>query len=89
MSLDNSNNSNETKEIIHVKRICFDPILYFEKIEVNAKTPSKVSNEAAGFDMYSVEDVLISPFDTIKVRTGIKLNIPKCHYGRLAPTSGN
>ena len=49
--------------------------------------PTKGSSDAAGFDLYFVEDVLV-PSATVKLlRTDIGFNIPKGYFGKIHPRS--
>jgi dUTP pyrophosphatase len=50
--------------------------LRVKKINNNATTPIKAYNEDAGMDIHSVEDAIIRPGETIKVKTGIALAMP-------------
>lgn len=53
-----------------------------------ALPPKRNSEGDAGFDLFSVEDCFISPFERKLVRTGIHIAIPDGYYGRIAPRSG-
>ena len=50
--------------------------------------PSRGSSEAAGLDIYSIEEVAIEPKQRVVVRTGLAVAIPEGYYGRVAPRSG-
>ena len=50
--------------------------------------PNKGTPGAAGFDLYSVEDVVIPPGGSGKVALGFKLTAPPGTYARVAPRSG-
>lgn len=51
--------------------------------------PSRQSTEAAGYDLFSVEDITdLQPGSRICVSTGISIEVPAGHYGRIAPRSG-
>lgn len=54
----------------------------------NAKIPTKGSDDAAGYDLYSVEEGIIEPYSHKLIDTGITLEIPKGYYGKIAPRSG-
>ena len=62
--------------------------LAFEKISANAKTPVRGSLDAAGFDLFSAEEVTIPPGARACVKTDLKFAIPPGSYGRVAPRSG-
>jgi dUTP pyrophosphatase len=53
----------------------------------NARTPTKGSLDAAGYDLYSACDNIIQPHDKALIKTDISLEIPKGYYGRIAPRS--
>ena len=53
-----------------------------------AKAPSRQSERAAGYDLYSSEDTKISPYERNLVPLGIAVAIPSGYYGRIAPRSG-
>lgn len=61
----------------------------FSKIHEDARVPTRGSAGAAGFDLYSVEDVRIpAAGGKAMIHTGIVFEIPKGYYGRVAPRSG-
>ena len=59
-----------------------------------AKVPTRGSDYAAGYDLYadlpkiSGEFVAIPPHQTIKISTGIAVEIPKGYFGGVYPRSG-
>uniref|UniRef100_A0A8C2G3W2 Deoxyuridine 5'-triphosphate nucleotidohydrolase n=1 Tax=Cyprinus carpio TaxID=7962 RepID=A0A8C2G3W2_CYPCA len=63
-------------------------VLRFAKLTENATTPSRGSNRAAGFDLYSAYDYSIGPMDKALVKTDIQIAVPHGYYGRVAPRSG-
>lgn len=60
----------------------------FKKMDVNAKTPTKGSADAAGFDLYSIETTILKPGMTAKVHTGISIAIPQGCFGGIFARSG-
>lgn len=57
-----------------------------KKLKDNAMLPSQKTEGAAGFDLYTVEDVWIEPFNvvgSVSISTGIALEIPKGYHGKL------
>lgn len=62
--------------------------LRFKQLETNATLPTRGSAQAAGLDLYSIEDVVIEPKQRALVRTGLAVAIPEGYYGRVAPRSG-
>jgi dUTP pyrophosphatase len=63
-------------------------ILSFKKLDERALLPSRGSLYSAGLDLYSIEDLIITPNQRILARTGLAVAIPEHHYGRIAPRSG-
>ena len=53
-----------------------------------AKLPCYGSAEAAGLDLVSPQEITIHPGERRLVDTGVQLQIPPGHYGRVASTSG-
>lgn len=62
---------------IKIKKISFDAVL-----------PSYAHVGDAGLDMYSNENVLIQPGESIKVKTGISAEIPEGFVGLIWDKSG-
>ncbi len=62
--------------------------LSFKRLDPRATLPTRGSSQAAGLDLYSIEDVAIEPKHRALVRTGLAVAIPEGHYGRVAPRSG-
>lgn len=62
-------------------------ILYVKKLDTDAIIPTKGSAGAAGYDLYALEDTVLSVMKTTKVRTGIAVSMPEHCYGRIAPRS--
>ena len=58
------------------------------KLVDGAKAPVKGSKGAAGYDLYSNEEITIESGDRALVDTGIILGFPEGHYARIAPRSG-
>lgn len=65
-------------------------------VHPNAKVPVRGTPEAAGFDLFSVDQMLVRPHERVVVGTGICIEFPKfpeCgvseeFYGQIAPRSG-
>lgn len=53
-----------------------------------AKVPSRADEGAAGYDLSSVEELEIEPGTRKLVNTGVRMQLPMCTYGRVAPRSG-
>lgn len=59
-----------------------------ERCHPDAQLPTKGSPEAAGYDLYSVQQVTLFPGERQAIDIGIKTQIPKGFYGRIADRSG-
>lgn len=64
-----------------------DNVLYFKKMSDRATTPSRGSELAAGYDLYSAENVIIPKQGKALVKTDIAIALPEGCYGRVAPRS--
>ena len=62
--------------------------LRFMRLRSDVQPPTRVNPNAAGFDIRTIEDVLLAPGGRACVCTGLQLEIPTGCYGRLAPRSG-
>lgn len=64
---------------------CKEKVLYFKKLSDRARSPSRGSYLAAGYDLYSAEDVIIPKQGKALVKTDIAIALPEGCYGRVAP----
>lgn len=64
------------------------PQLRVKKLNENANIPTRGSQHAAGFDLYTSNDVTILPGESILVGTGVAMAIPDGHFGQINPRSG-
>ena len=62
--------------------------LRFAKLSASARAPSKGSADAAGFDLFAAESILVPPGGRASVKTDIQVAVPPGCYGRIAPRSG-
>jgi dUTP pyrophosphatase len=62
--------------------------LSFKRLHAKAILPARGSAQAAGLDLFSIEDVVIQPQQRALVCTGLAVAIPEGYYGRVAPRSG-
>jgi dUTP pyrophosphatase len=53
-----------------------------------AYLPTRGSARAAGYDLYSIEDKVITAQGKSLIKTGLSIAIPSGNYGRIAPRSG-
>lgn len=60
----------------------------YKKLSTNALTPTRATDQAAGYDLYSNMRYIIPPRNKCLIFTDIMLQIPIGYYGRIAPRSG-
>jgi dUTP pyrophosphatase len=63
-------------------------LVKYKKINENAKEPTKSHEDDACFDLYASEYHMLFPSDTIKVGTGLAVEIPKGYCLKVIPRSG-
>ena len=65
-------------------------LLNFKKLNEFAYTPTRGSEGAAGYDLYAAVDepIIIKPHTTVKIGTGIAVEIPKGNFGGIFARSG-
>lgn len=65
-------------------------VLKIKKINENAVVPTRGSKDAAGYDLYCASSavVRIYPRETIKISTGIQMEIPDGYVGLIFARSG-
>ena len=63
-------------------------ILQIVKLSSNAITPTKGSTGAAGFDLYSAYNYMLSAYGKILVKSDLQIKVPQGTYGCIAPRSG-
>lgn len=64
------------------------PQLKVKRLSENAKLPVRGSPGAAGYDLFSAQDVTIQAQGKAIVPTEISIAVPEGTYGRVAPRSG-
>lgn len=59
------------------------------KIKTDSNTPAYATEHAAGIDLYcnTNSDVVIGPKETVKIHTGLFVEIPDGHFGAVYPRS--
>jgi len=62
--------------------------LKVKKLNNLAQIPAYQTEEAAGFDLHSVEDVVIAPNERKLIGTGLSMEIPKGYEIQIRPRSG-
>lgn len=64
-------------------------ILKYKKLHPEAHTPKYATKGSAGFDLASIEEIVILPGDTVLIRTGLAFEIPEGYELEIRPRSGN
>ncbi len=59
-----------------------------KRVHADAKIPIYATEGSAGCDFYSVEEIIIAPHETRKIKTGISVEIPSGYFIRLEGRSG-
>jgi len=62
--------------------------LHVKLLGPDGKAPERKSSLAAGYDIYSAQDVTILGGEHFLVSTQLSVAVPEGHYGRVAPRSG-
>ncbi|XP_068407220.1 deoxyuridine 5'-triphosphate nucleotidohydrolase, mitochondrial isoform X3 [Eschrichtius robustus] len=62
--------------------------LRFVRLSEHATAPTRGSERAAGYDLYSAYDYTVPPMEKALVKTDIQIALPSGCYGRVAPRSG-
>jgi len=62
--------------------------LKIKRINLEATLPTRASPGSVGYDLYSLNNIVIEPQSREIVSTGICASIPMGCYGRIAPRSG-
>lgn len=67
----------------------FDIDVKVMKLSENATLPKYGREGDAGLDLYTAEDIIILPHETLVIPTDIAVAIPFGHEGTIRPRSGN
>ena len=61
-----------------------------KKLNENAIIPKRGSEQAAGYDIYACTNapIVIAPHQTVKVGTGLSIEIPNGYFGAIFARSG-
>ena len=63
-------------------------MLRIQKIHPDAIIPKRATHHSAGYDVYSIEELVIPPGGQAIIPTGLSIAVPEGTYGRIAPRSG-
>ena len=59
-----------------------------KELNEDAIIPTRGSEKAAGYDLYSTKNETIMPHETVKVGTGLAIQPPKGYFGAIFARSG-
>ncbi|WP_347489271.1 dUTP diphosphatase [Desulfoscipio sp. XC116] len=62
--------------------------LKVKKLTESAKLPGYAREGDAGLDLFSIDDVEIEPSETVLIKTGIVIELPKNTEAQIRPRSG-
>ena len=62
--------------------------LRIKKLTQDAILPTRGSGGAVGYDLYSTDEIVVSPTHRALVGTSVAIVLPPGVYGRVAPRSG-
>lgn len=62
--------------------------ILFKKLDPDAKLPTKATWDSAGLDLYSLDTAVISPGETLNIRSGLAVEIPYGYFGGIYARSG-
>ena len=62
----------------------------FKKLNDLAKIPTRGSKFSAGYDLYAAtnKDIQIPPHSTVKIETGLAMDLPNGYFGAIVARSG-
>ena len=61
--------------------------LKYRKLREGAHSPTRATLESIGYDLKSPQRCEIKPKTSVAIATGLAIEVPIGHYGRLAPKS--
>lgn len=64
------------------------PEYWIKQIYDNIKLPQRATTGSAGYDFFAPHGITLAPNETIKVATGIRVNIVKGWFLAIVPRSG-
>ena len=67
----------------------FNNSFLVKRLNEDSIIPTKGSENSAGWDLYSTDEIELSKGCRCTVSTGISVAIPEGYYGRIAPRSGH
>ena len=64
-------------------------LMNFTKTASEAVIPSRGRKGDAGYDLSSIEDIILQPFERKLIGTGISIELPEGYAALILPRSGN
>jgi len=64
------------------------PVLKVKRLHPEAKLPVRKREGDAGFDLFSVEELVLEPGERRAVSTGLAIELPPGHFGLVKDRSG-
>lgn len=58
-------------------------VIHFERVDANACIPTKSSKGSAGFDLYSLKEVVVPAKQRAVIDTGVVVTLPHGCYGQI------
>ena len=86
----NECNCDKTENRIGYMRTINNFQIKIQKLNENAKLPTRGSAAAAGYDLYAAIDkyINIGPHETVMIGTGLAFELPDGTFGAIYPRSG-
>lgn len=88
--LDNGSEKRETGYVLETP-LEYTAIVNIKKLDENAVVPKRGSDYAAGYDLFAhidMDELAITPHTTVKVGTGVAMEIPEGYFGAIYARSG-
>jgi dUTP pyrophosphatase len=61
--------------------------LQIKRIHSEAKLPTRAHPNDAGLDLYSLQDLTLTPHEPVRVATGVAMALPESHVGLICDRS--
>ncbi|RWS03455.1 DUTPase (Dut)-like protein, partial [Leptotrombidium deliense] len=59
-----------------------------QRVNEKAIIPRIATKHSAGYDLFSVDDIIIKSHTVAKISTGLKFHIPSTHFAKIESKSG-
>jgi dUTP pyrophosphatase len=71
-----------------MSEINYNNCLSVFKLNDRSIIPTKGTPNSAGYDLHSIDEYIIPPWDRTIIKTGLQIRTPVGYYGRIASRSG-